>query len=152
MLNKQAIWDTENYYHQAREASLDFSHPGLKKIKALAKQMAKILEVGCGEGTKLAQISQGKKTAWGVDITQAAIERARRQYPNLQFKVADAANLPYENNHFDLVYSVFSLEHFTRPQEVVSEMIRVTKRGGFTIWLAPNYGAPNRVSHCFFGS
>ena len=148
---KLKVWETKEYYDQAHEAG-GSSHPGLLLIKELGKKAASILEVGCGEGSKLNLVVKGQAKGFGVDISQTAIRRAKKQYPQLTFQVADAEQLPFPEDRFDLVFSAFTLEHLSNPEKVLKEMIRVLKPSGKLALLAPNYGAPNRASPCFEGS
>lgn len=149
--NKQAIWETQEYYRKAHEAS-ETVHPGLLSIKEQAEKALKILEVGCGEGSKLKLVTPPGSQGVGVDISQTAISRAQTQYPQFQFQVADAERLPFADGEFDLVLSAFTLEHLQNPERVLAEMIRVLKSRGSLALLAPNYGAPNRASPCYRGS
>jgi ubiquinone/menaquinone biosynthesis C-methylase UbiE len=148
---KQAIWESEEYYQKAHEAGQTI-HPGLLSIKEEAEKAQEILEVGCGEGSKLRLITPPDGHGMGVDISETAVNRAHTQYPQFQFQVADAERLPFASEQFDLVFSTFTLEHLQNTERVIQEMIRVTKPKGTLALLAPNYGAPNRASPCFHGS
>jgi len=151
-MNKQSVWETKSYYQTAKKASLEHEHPALTEIKRLAKTSSSILEVGCGEGTKLVSVvSKGQKGV-GVDISKTAINLAKKQYPHLTFVCSNAESLPFKDNSFNLVFSAFVLEHTVRPEKVISEMIRVLKPNGILALVAPNYGAPHRASPCFKGS
>ena len=46
----------------------------------------------------------GGNTAIGVDSSQSMIKRAKEQYPNIEFMVCDALELPF-NRQFDVVFS-----------------------------------------------
>ena len=50
--------------------------------------------------------------------------------------------MKFGQNFFDLTFTAFCLEHFTLPEKVLSEMIRVTQKNGLLIFVAPNYGSP----------
>ena len=106
-----------------------------------------VLEVGCGEGTKLTQIKAKKRT--GVDVSKIAINQAKKKIDHAL--IANAEKLPFSDKKYDAVMSFFSLEHFERPEKVLIEMIRVLKPGGELVLVAPNFGAPNRSSPCFKG-
>lgn len=43
----------------------------------------------------------------------------------------DSDKLPYEDNFFDAVYSTHVLEYLQHPEETLSEVLRVTKSGGY---------------------
>lgn len=95
----------------------------------------KILEVGVGAGTDFIQFVRAGTQAYGIDLTQEAIDHVKQRLAlyNLQAKevrVADAESLPYENNSFDLVYSWGVIHHSPDPQKCLSEIIRVTKPQG----------------------
>lgn len=136
-----------DYYHIAGTASsLIGNHSGLKKLADICKNQNRVLDIGCGEGTRLNTLLLPKQRGWGIDLSLKAIQLARHQFPRHHFLIGDAAKLPYDDNYFDLVYSAFSLEHTLDPKAVISEMIRVTKPNGEIVIICPNFGAPNRRS------
>lgn len=135
------------YYTVAGEASKNMSwHPGIKTIIRLARKSHAILDVGCGEGSKLNEIVGKTKNGFGIDINQYAIGKANQQYPRHSFKHYDGKIIPFPGKSFGFVYSTFVLEHTENPQRYLEEMIRVTKKNGTVAILCPNYGAPNRRS------
>ncbi len=135
-----------DYYTTAAAASKEIGdHYGLRRLAELAQGSQKILDVGCGEGTRLHTLAP-KKIATGVDASSAAIKLAQKKYPKNTFVKADASKLPFPNAKFDLVYCAFVLEHTTDPEAVITEMLRVCQPGGKIVFLCPNFGAPNRRS------
>jgi SAM-dependent methyltransferase len=58
------------------------------------------------------------------------IEIAKMRFPHLEFKVADAEDVPYNDNEFDVVVCNYTAHHFARPQVVFEEALRVLKPGG----------------------
>lgn len=149
---EEKVWQDIKYYQKAKKASLDTRHPGIVVLKDLASKAKGILDLGCGEGTKLNYIADKGKEGVGVDISTTALRLARSSYPRLKFIKADLESLPFKNGQFDLVYSAFVLEHLDSPEKVIDEAIRVTKEGGKLVFIAPNFGAPNRASPPFEGS
>lgn len=146
------IWSEESYYKTAAEGSMDTTHPAMKKLAGLAKNSAKILDMGCGEGTRLNQLIGKNQEGFGIDISGKAIEIAKKKYPQLHFEVGNLEELPYGDEKFDLVYSAYVFEHLDNPEKVVKEGIRVLKTGGTFLIVAPNFGAPNRASPSFRGN
>src|SRR6266576_1567856 len=69
----------------------------------------RVLEIGCGLGTDGAQFAKAGADYAGVDLTDAAIELARKHFELLglrgDFRTADAENLDFADESFDLVYS-----------------------------------------------
>lgn len=106
-----------------------------------------VLDVGCGVGVTPAYIAKrvGSRVA-GVDISAKMIERSRqrargdRVAHRVEFRVADAQDLPFDDDTFDAVIteSVTSLAEDQR--KAVNEYVRVTKPGGYvglneSVWL-----------------
>lgn len=150
-LLKETVWTKDEYYWTARKGSLDVKHPGMKILLKLARDADSILDLGCGEGTRLSLlVSRGRGV--GIDISSKAISLAKKKYPNFDFRVGDLEKLPFENKSFDLVYSAFVFEHLDNPEKVIKEVIRVLTPGGKVVVIAPNFGAPNRASPPFKGN
>lgn len=151
-MKKQKIWETNEYYDQARSASLDVNHPAMKLLSKLAINK-KILDLGCGEGTRLEYLTKNtKKKATGIDVSKKAITLARKKDKRNNYIVADSEKLPIKDETFDLVYSAFVLEHTDDTQKFINEAIRVLKKNGDIVFVCPNYGSPNRVSPPNVGS
>lgn len=95
----------------------------------------KVLEVGIGAGTDFVQWVRAGAQAYGVDLTQEAVEntQTRLMLENIyaqELRVADAENLPYEDAQFDLVYSWGVIHHSPDTIKCLEEIIRVTKSSG----------------------
>lgn len=137
------IWNQPAYYekcHQHNEAIT--GKPWFKKIKRYCRQAKSILDIGCGEGTNLKNLASPTAEKYGIDISDFAIELAKKQYPNFHLQQANATALPFSNNNFDCVYSFATIEHIDNPQKAIDEMIRVTKRDGIFIVFTVNFGSP----------
>lgn len=94
-----------------------------------------ILDVGCASGWFISKISNEfpKAKCFGIDIYDKGIKYAKKVYPKIEFKVADAHNIPYEKNSFDLVVSTEVLEHLDDPKSAILEIKRVLKKGGTAV-------------------
>ena len=94
----------------------------------------KVLEIGCGLGTDGVQFARAGADYTGVDLTEAAVDLARRNFEwrNLagEFRTADAENLDFPENSFDLVYSHGVLHHTPDTERAIREVHRVLKPGG----------------------
>lgn len=148
----EGVWRSDVYYQMAKQGSLDMDHPGMQILKQLTQKANRILDLGCGEGSRLNALSKGKTEAIGIDISETAIRFAKKNYPKLQFIKDDLENIPLKDEEFDLIYSAYVIEHLSHPGKVLSEAVRLLAGGGFLVLIAPNYGAPNRCSPPFRGS
>jgi ubiquinone/menaquinone biosynthesis C-methylase UbiE len=100
---------------------------------ARAKDLA-VLEVGCGLGTDGAQFAKAGARYTGIDLTDAAVELAKRRFELFDlpgtFRVTDAERLDFPDNSFDLVYSHGVLHHTPDTTAAIREIHRVLRPGG----------------------
>ena len=93
-----------------------------------------VLDVGCGPGWLTVQYAAAGADVTSVDLTDAAVELTRKQLEHhaLKAKVrqANAEELPFDNESFDLVVSSGVLHHTPDTQKAFGECSRVLKRGG----------------------
>lgn len=146
MAIKNDLWESDIYYKKAGESSSVYKYPGMKVLITYSSKSKNILDLGCGDGTRLHFISKKAKHCVGVDISKYAINLARKQYPECDFKIVNLEKLPFNDNSFDFVYSAFVLEHLQNPEKMINEAIRVLNVHGILLLMAPNFGAPNRIS------
>jgi ubiquinone/menaquinone biosynthesis C-methylase UbiE len=94
-----------------------------------------ILEIGTGMGADLMEWAKsGPKSLTGIDLTVRSVEHTRRRLTTYGFQaaieMADAENLPYDNESFDLVYSWGVLHHSPDTPTAINEVYRVLRNGG----------------------
>jgi len=103
----------------------------------------KVLEVGCGVGDFAIHLSTQQAKVTAVDFSAKAIElavqKSKLQTNSVQFQVADAQSLPFENNSFDILFSCECLEHVPDPKLVLAEFHRVLKPAGKLVLTTENY-------------
>lgn len=95
----------------------------------------KVLEVGVGAGTDFIQWVRSGAKAYGIDLTEESVEHVRNRLRVYglsaeEVRVADAEDLPYPDNTFDLVYSWGVVHHTPDTIKALKEIIRVTRIGG----------------------
>jgi ubiquinone/menaquinone biosynthesis C-methylase UbiE len=97
----------------------------------------KVLEIGCGLGTDGARFAEAGADYTGVDLTEAAVELARKRFELFdlpgRFQTADAENLDFPDESFDLVYSHGVLHHTPETKKAIGEIHRVLRPGGRAI-------------------
>ncbi|MEC4817977.1 MAG: methyltransferase domain-containing protein [Scytonema sp. PMC 1069.18] len=88
-----------------------------------------ILDLGCGTGHLSYKIASHGAKVIGVDSSSTMIEKARKNYPQLDFYVEDARDLPYTKK-FDAVFSNAVLHWIPEAEEAVVGIARALKPGG----------------------
>ncbi|MEO1186898.1 MAG: methyltransferase domain-containing protein [Cyanobacteria bacterium J06636_27] len=101
------------------------------------QQAENILDVGCGIGGSSLYLAQKyNANATGITLSPVQARRASERaiefglQDRANFQVADALNMPFEDNSFDLVWSLESGEHMPDKQKFLQECYRVLKPGG----------------------
>ena len=135
------------YDHWKRTYSRNFLKRRFEIIRSCIpldlNQPIRVLEVGCANGKDFIQfLADSPAEVWGVDLNPSPI-----QQENVKTIIADAAELPFPDNYFDLVVSVGLLEHI-EPMEklctVIQEMDRVGKH---VVSVVPSISTPLEP-HC----
>jgi tocopherol O-methyltransferase len=144
----EQIWGEHmhhGYYGKAGTYKIDRRQAQINLIEELlnwagVKNAEDIIDVGCGIGGStlyLAQKFNAKATGITLSPVQAARAKERAQEANLEeninFQVADALNMPFEDNRFDLVWSLESGEHMPDKTGFLQECYRVLKPDGTLI-------------------
>jgi SAM-dependent methyltransferase len=90
------------------------------------------LDVGCGTGafSELIVRRCAPKSLSGIDPSPEQIEYARKQLPDLTFRVADSMDLPFGQNEFDVVASALVIHFIPDRAKAFAEMHRVLRPGG----------------------
>jgi SAM-dependent methyltransferase len=100
----------------------------------------KVLELGCGTGRLLVELVKQGWNVDGADASAAMLEQLKRKTAQLGKKISTrvvpAANTELNADQYDLTYAIRLLNQTESPEyalNVVREMIRVTKPGGFVL-------------------
>jgi len=94
----------------------------------------KILDIGCGKGFQLYELTQlvPGVDVYGIDVSSYAIENANEEVKD-RLQVGNANNLPFPDNYFDLVFSINTLHnlHNYDLDKALREMERVGKKNKY---------------------
>lgn len=96
------------------------------------------LDLGCGKGhdvLKMAEETGSDGRAYGIDITDAMIEKARRtaekmNLHNAEFIRSELELLPFDDNTIDLIISNCTINHVGNKELLWKEIYRILKPGG----------------------
>lgn len=129
--------------------SFGVHHYWRKKVVSLsgAKPGDKVLDCATGTGDLAIEFKQAvgeQGYVLGTDFCKEMLERApqkaRKNNLEVDFEVADAMDLPYEDNTFDISSIAFGIRNVDDPVQGLAEMSRVVCSGGFVAIL--EFGQP----------
>lgn len=103
----------------------------------------KVLEVGCGMGSHAWRFAKFAKEFYAIDLSIKSVQLTRKRFSFHGFGAggileADAENLPFRDDSFDLVFSNGVIHHSPNTQRAVDEIYRVLKPTGKTIVMIYN--------------
>jgi SAM-dependent methyltransferase len=102
-----------------------------------------VLDLGCSSGYLVSAFLEHEPfDAIGADLDPEALRLAQETYPQIRFVQSTPAGVPLEPASVDVVYSVDTVEHLSRPREILLDCHRVLRPGGslllhFQPWLGP---------------
>ena len=132
-------WGTKDFFDEVERVRYTIQ-PFMRELVNFERFPGKqLLEIGCGLGTDLLQFARGGALVTGVDLTPKSVELAKAGFAlhglPMRALVADAENLPFEDNSFDVVYSFGVLHHTPNTARAIDEAYRVLKPGGKIILM-----------------
>ena len=106
---------------------------------------SRVLDLGCGDGSLLAYLRDARGcTGYGIELDDAKVlECARRGVNVIQFNLEDGLSL-FEDNSFDVVLQLDTLQHLRNTEAMLRETARVGRMGVVSF---PNFAHwPHRLS------
>jgi len=163
---------TKNYHDQIEDYRYSMTPEVFEFAQFTRYSGKKVLEVGVGAGTDFCQWVKAGCIITGIDLTSEAVKNtasklASQNLSGYDLRVADAENLPFKDETFDLVYSWGVIHHTANMQKALEEVCRVTKRNGeiklmlynsgsvlaYLAWLKVNIlklQFPKSIKACFY--
>lgn len=123
-----------------------------KQLFTIHTSLFTILDLctGTGDLVGILKSTYPESKVTGVDFSEKMLEIAKgkyKKYPDIEFIQADATNLPFKNESFDLCTISFGLRNVEDIEKALKEVYRVLKPGGVFINL--DLGKPNKFFNLF---
>ena len=128
LIDDLAYKETFYWWHRVRRHHL-LRHLGFDGASGF-----RLLEIGCGAGANLRELSSRLEVAVGIDLEMRALSYCRDLTP----VQGDALSpLPFVDASFDAVLMIDILEHLADPVALIEEVARVVRRGGAAVVMVP---------------
>jgi SAM-dependent methyltransferase len=136
--NTKGHLDTFDVWNRQTDAHFNFAYGCFAEqrfLQSAVESLAKpsVLDVGCATGTTYRFLRNAVGLTGfsyrGVDLSQPAIEKAKRLYPGVDFAVKEREPLPaYLGRRYDIVYSRDTIMHQTEPLKFLDELLDAADR------------------------
>lgn len=115
--------------------------------------LSAILEIGCGNGRLYRQLRDygyaGSYT--GIELAEPLISQNKERHPEASWECAVVYEMPFQDNTFELCYSLYVLEHLVYPEKALREMLRVLRPGGRLVLVFPDFVESGRFASQLLG-
>jgi methionine biosynthesis protein MetW len=117
----------------------------IQSIAALVPHGSRVLDLGCGDGALLAHLVKERGcSGYGVEIDDANLLACARRGVNVLQLNLDGGLAMFDDNSFDVVLQIDTLQHLRNAETMLRETARVGRTG---VVAFPNFAHwPNRVS------
>jgi 23S rRNA (guanine745-N1)-methyltransferase len=136
MVNARRDFLEKGYYQPLVEKLTSLYHqhhvnePKTNHAEGIQAKLTNVLDAGCGEGFYTHQHKSNDNVVYGVDIAKEAIKKAAKKYPQCHFSVATLSKLPFEDNFFSWVFSIYA-------PILEVEFTRVIQKNGYLLTVTP---------------
>ncbi len=138
----QSVWNSAGgRYDEISRSIADAIEHGVERLAPKPGERILDLATGTGWGSRVIAQRFPEASVLGADIAEQMLDHARTtaaiQRLRIDYRQADAENLPFEDGSFDAVISTFGVMFVGRPEAAAAELARVVKPGGrvvLTTW------------------
>lgn len=110
-------------------------------LLAAVRPGERVLDLGCGAGRFVAALRDAGAEPVGVEIAQAALDRAARNAPGADLRLlSEDGSVPLEHGSVDLVWCSEVLEHVADTAHLLLEVRRVLRPRGRALVTVPFHG------------
>lgn len=131
----EKLWDKRANYWNSK--SLEMWEAGSRKdiipfLQKYLSRSAHVCDLGCGDGYGSYKLALAGYTVIGIDVSEDMIHKASEWNSGLptRFFKGDISEVPFDDNQFDAVLAINSLEWTESPLKVLLEMKRIVKHEG----------------------
>jgi ubiquinone/menaquinone biosynthesis C-methylase UbiE len=143
-----------NEYYEEAQAVNEVWSEGIPQwlLRQQIHKGMRLLDLGCGSGHAFENLRNIGPVYTGVDWSEQIIKRNREIHEEeATFLVGSIYDTQLPSNNYDMVFSLYVLEHLVWPHIFLSEMVRLAKPGGLIFVVCPNYRPYGRMPSLWYG-
>jgi 2-polyprenyl-3-methyl-5-hydroxy-6-metoxy-1,4-benzoquinol methylase len=127
-------------FHSVEEYVLYLIHLKAYETAADLAKNHKVLDLGCNTGYGAKVLREHTANVVAVDVSARAIGEAQQRFGHfdIDFRIVDGIELPFDDGSFDLITSFQVVEHIADTDVYLSEIKRVLAPHGRAIFTTPN--------------
>ena len=137
-MHREAVYDLEGRTQKANKTIAVIKDYLLKK--EILQNNLSLLDIGCSTGYLTTIYASIFDDVTGLDIDENAVQHAKNlnKKDHVKFQVGDSMNIDFPDNSFDAVICTHIYEHVPDSTQLLKEIYRVLKPGGFCYFAAGN--------------
>ena len=97
----------------------------------------KVLEIGCGIGAFARFFYERGFDVEATDISEYILKKAKKNQPNIDFKILDVEKNTLLENKFDYIFALEVMEHLKNPVKALKNSKKMLKKGGTLVFSTP---------------
>lgn len=120
--------DADEYIKSGQEVATQLNLAAARYFGPIKSEFSNVLDFGCGTGRLLGALDFGSASVSGCDVGEPVSNFSTGAYPDFDIRHTGLyPPLPWESDHFDLIYSFSVFSHLTRDAEDVwlKELLRI---------------------------
>jgi 2-polyprenyl-3-methyl-5-hydroxy-6-metoxy-1,4-benzoquinol methylase len=145
-------YERQNYFETA-QALNEVWHPGTYHwvLRSMMSPGLSVLDLGCGSGHAYDNLKGCGVKYVGVDCSEPRITTNLKEKAtsgrsgDVTFLVSSLYDVNLPGASFDVVFSLYVLEHLVWPHRFLREMVRLTRPGGMIIIVCPSFRRAGRM-------
>ncbi|MEX1667976.1 class I SAM-dependent methyltransferase [Zhongshania guokunii] len=143
MPSTDALADYYHNYHKTPQYTRKLQSKQRRAAKRIwsLKRLCKgkrFIDIGCNAGFAVEAARSLGLDALGIDLDNASIDFARRQYPLAKFQTIAAENLASQGESFDIIYCCEVIEHLANPHTFLDALYAMLNDGGVLFLTTPD--------------
>jgi len=129
----RAVIDPSDY-SERKNKFIDYLHKSILNKYLTFSGTEIVLDFGCGTGRFTEWLANRVSCVVGIDLTREMLVKAKSHciFGNVDFLLCDGSNIPFQDESFDLILSVWVLQHFPNEalEKTAKQLVNIVRENG----------------------